>query len=85
MQDHQAADLRAQVPWRGGDLEQRFPDGAKQQVVDDGGMRRRHGRQFVRHGEHHVEILDGEQFLTAGLQPGRPVAGLALGTVPVAA
>ena len=47
-------------------------------------MRGGQRRQFVRHGEDHMEILDGEQFPAAGLEPGGAVAGLTLRTVAVA-
>ncbi len=84
VQDHQAADLRPQVPRGSANLQQRLPHGAKQDVVKQGGMCGGQRRQFVRHGEHHVEILDGEQFPAAGFQPGGAVAGLTLRTVAVA-
>ena len=34
VQDHQAADLGSQVPWGGGNLQQRLPHGAKQAIVE---------------------------------------------------
>jgi len=45
----------------------------------------RHGRQLVRDAEDHVEVFDGEQFLSTFFQPGGPFTSLTFRTVPVAA
>ena len=85
VQDHQAADVGSQVPRVKSDLQQRLPHGAKQDVIEHARMRRGYRGQLVRDGEHHMEVLDREQFLPASLQPGGPITRLAFGTVPVAA
>jgi len=84
VQDHQPADVSSQVPRVQGNLQQRLPHGAKQDVIEHARMRRGYRGQLVRDGEHHMEVLDREQFLPAGLQPGGPITRLAFGTVPVA-
>jgi hypothetical protein len=84
VQNHQATDLCAQLSGSGGNLQQRLPHGAKQEIVEHSRMCRRHRRQFVRQSEDRMEVLDGKQFLAAGLQPSRPISCLTFRTMPVA-
>src|SRR5260370_8464781 len=84
VQHHQAADVRSQMPGRGGDLQQRLPYGAKQERIEPGRMGGRQRSQLVRNAEDHMEVLDGEQFPGALLKPGSALRPLTLGPVPVA-
>lgn len=84
VQHHQAADPGAQVSRRRRHLQQRLAHSTKQQVVEQPRVRLRDRRQLVWHREHHVKILDRQQFLSVALQPRRTLAPLALRAVPVA-
>jgi hypothetical protein len=69
----------------GGDLEQGFGGGAKQQVVEQALVAECERCQLLGQGEDHVGIGHGQQ---AGRLPAEPAItsrGLALGTMPVAA
>ena len=85
VQDHQAADPRPQVPRCGGDFQRGLGHGANQEVVKHDRIRGRHRHQFVGRGQHHMMILDRQQFPLTGREPGRPVTGLTFGTVAIAA
>ena len=69
----------------GGDGEQGFGGGAKQQVVEQALIAEGEGCQWLRQGEDDMRIGDRQQ--TGGLpaEPAIASRGLALGTMPVAA
>ncbi len=69
----------------GRDREQRVGRRAEQEVVDDGLVLERHGRDRRRQGEHDVEVGHGQQIGLPPLQPSPGGLPLALRAVPVAA
>src|SRR5690348_16264789 len=85
VQDHQAADPCAQVPWCGGAFRQGLPLRAKQKRVEAGGMGGRDRHPLVRHTQDHMEILDWQQLPRSISKPGGPFIPLAFGTMTVTA
>src|SRR3954451_8412362 len=77
--------LRAQMLGIGRDLQQGFGAGLKEQLVDDLLIVERQPREFMRQGEHHVEIADVQQFLLPVRQPAVASVSEALRAVPIAA
>ena len=85
MEHAEEADLRAQMPWIAGDLQQGLGAGVKQQVVDQPFVLQCERGQFPRQREDDVDIAGGQQFPFPRLEPAQAGVALALGTVPVAA
>jgi hypothetical protein len=71
------------VPWILGDCLQRFGGGLKQDVVDGALVLECNRRYLLRHGEHHVEVRDGQQVRLTAVEPVCAGERLALRTVPV--
>ena len=85
MEYREEADFQAQMLVIAGDGEQGFGGSAEEDVVDDLFVVEGDGGNGFREGEDHVEILHGQQFGGALLQPLGAGQALALGAVPVAA
>jgi hypothetical protein len=62
-------DPGAEVPRIGGDLQQSFGGGPKQQIVDDPFVLKRQRGELFRQSEHDVEVFHRQQLLGAGLHP----------------
>ena len=69
VEDHQPADGGAEALRVGRDLEQRGRRGAEEEVVHDVLVRQRQARQQFGHGENHVHVADGQEFLLARRHP----------------
>src|SRR5262249_35688844 len=78
MKHGEEADPGPQVLRVGGDLQQCFGGGLEQQVVDDSFVLERQGRELFWQGENYMVVVDGQQFLGAGLHPLSSGCGLAL-------
>ena len=78
MQDREEADLGAEALRVGGHFEQRLGAGREQQVVvcDRAGACK--PVEFVRHGEHDMEVVSGEKFPLPCLDPSLSRLRLAL-------
>ena len=84
MKHAKEADPGAQALWVGGDLEQGLGSRSKQQVIDDSFVLQRQQREMLRQGKDHMEILDGQQFISARLHPLGSGCGLAFGAMAIA-
>jgi hypothetical protein len=84
VQERDEADRGAKVPWIRGDRLQRFGGCLKQDVVDGALVLECNGRDLLRHGEHHVEVRDGQQVRLTVVEPFCSGERLALRAVPVA-
>src|SRR5215467_3833477 len=85
MKQAKEADPGAQALRVGGDLEQGLGSRSKQQVIDDSFVLQRQCRELLRQGKHHMEILDGQQFISARLHPLGSGCSLALGAMAITA
>ena len=85
VEDAEESDFSAETVWVAGDLEQGLGAGAHQQIVDEPLVLQSQGRQEVRKGEDHVDIMGRQEFLPPRLQPAVAGPGLTLGTVPISA
>ncbi len=85
MQDTEEADIRAEVPWIGRNLEECGGAGVKQKVIHEFLVVECQPRQFVRNREDHMYVLHRQQFFFTGCEPSLAGVGLALGTMPRAA
>ena len=61
VQDAEEADLRAQMMWIAGHLQERLCTGVKQQVEDHLLVLQRHWRQFARQSEYRVDVASGQK------------------------
>ena len=80
MQDREEADLGAEALRVSRHFEQCLGAGREQQVVEDGRAGACKSVEFVRHGEHDMEVVGGEQFPLPCLDPSLSGLCLALGT-----
>ena len=85
MQNAEKADLGAEVFGVAGDGEQRFRSGAEQGGIHDGLVLIGDGGGLLRHGEHNMKVLDGEQFTFALLEPLGALFTLAFRAMAIAA
>src|ERR1700679_3479800 len=85
MQHAEEADLGAEMPGIGCNLEQRGGAGAKQKVVENLLVVKRQRRQKMRKREDHVDIRHGQEFRIACGEPLVTGVGLTLGTVTITA
>ena len=85
VQDADHADLGAQVFRIGCDLQQGLRAGGEQQIVEQTRVLQSQHVEFVRHGEHDVEIAGVQEFAFPRRQPALARLRLALGAVPVSA
>src|ERR1700693_4911992 len=85
MEHAEEADLRAEVAWIAGNLQQSCSTGVKQQVIDQPFILQCEGSEFPRECEDDVDIEGGQQFLFPCLEPAQAGIALALGAVPVSA
>src|SRR5215470_16281365 len=83
MKQAKEADPGAQALRVGGDLEQGLGSRSKQQVIDDSFVLQRQQREMLRQGKDHMEILDGQQFISARLHPLGSGCGLAFGAMAI--
>ena len=84
MQDAEEADLRSQMIWVAGHLQQRLRTGVKQQVEDHLLVLQRHWRQFARQGEYRVDVASGQKFPFPRREPAQAGVALAPRTMPIA-
>ena len=66
MQNAEEADLGAKMLRIGGDLEEGLGHSSEQQVVQFGFVLQDERVQFMRQGEHHMEVARRQQFLLLG-------------------
>ena len=59
--------------------------GLKEEIKDEFAVQQGQGIEFVRQGNHQVEVAGGQTTLQARCQPPGLLSALALGTVPIAA
>jgi hypothetical protein len=85
VQDRKTGDLCAEKFGVSAEGEQGLGNGAKENPVHGAAVAEREGRELLREGEHHVEVLDREEFLLALLEPEGSSRGLTLGAMPIAA
>ena len=85
VQHAEEADLRAQMPWVAGHLEQRLRTGMKQQVEDHLLVLQRQRRQFARQREYRMHVARGQQFPFPRREPAQAGVALALRAMPIAA
>ena len=85
VQHQQRAQPRSQVTRIGADRLQRLGGGREQPIVQELAVAQGQRAQFMRQGEHHVEVADRQQIATLPLQPRRPFRAAATGTVAIAA
>ena len=85
MQNAEHADLGTQMLGIARHLEGRLCAGRKQQIVKQARVFQRQHVEFVRHGEDHVKVTSGQQFLFARGEPALAGLGLALRAMPVTA
>lgn len=85
VQHAQKADLGAQAFGVGRDLQQRVGHTAEQQVVERSLVLQHERGELVRDGEHHVAIVQRNQFANTRRHPTIARLRLALGTVAIAA
>jgi len=83
VQDRDHADLGSQVFRIGCDLQQGLCAGGEQQIVKQARVLQGQDIQFVRHGEHGMEIAGSQEFALAGRQPALAGLRLTLGAVPI--
>src|SRR5713101_2036815 len=76
MEDGEEADLRAEMVGVGGDGPERLRHRLKEDPVHDPFVLTGDGGDLVRDGEHDVEIVDGQAFGFAALDPRRAGQGL---------
>jgi hypothetical protein len=69
VQERDEANRGTEMPWVRGDRLQRFGGRLKQDVVDGALVLECNGRDFLRHGEHHVEVRNGQQVCLAMVEP----------------
>ena len=69
VQDGEKADLRAEVAWLCGNLQQRFGSCLEQDTVDDSLVRQCQQAQLGWQREHHVKVRHVEQFRLPRSQP----------------
>lgn len=85
MQDTNQADFSAQVFGVGRHLQQCLGAGFEQQIVEQALVVQRQHVEFVRHGEHDMEVVGRQQVTLPGSEPAIARLCLALRTVPIAA
>jgi len=85
VQNRETGDLRTEVSWVSAEGQQGLGNGAKEHPVDDAAILKRERREFLRNGEHHVEVLHVEQFLLTRLEPVGSSRPLTLRAMPIAA
>ena len=83
VQDADHADLGSQVFRIGCDLQQGLCAGGEQQIVKQTRVLQGQHIEFVRHGEHDMEVAGGQEFALAGRQPALARLRLTLGAVPI--
>ena len=84
VQDAEEADLRAQMTWVAGHLEQRLGAGLKQQVEDHLLVLQRQWRQFTRQSEDGVHVACGQKFPFPRREPAQAGVALAPRAMPIA-
>jgi hypothetical protein len=84
VQHGEDARLGPEMPWVTSELEQGIGSGAEEQSVDQLRSQQRDGIHGVRERKDHMEVIDGQQFFEAGVQPSFFGQGLAFRTVSVA-
>ncbi len=85
MEDAEEANLRAQVLGVGRDFEERRSAGVEEQAVEEALVLIGEWSQWVRQRKDHMNVTNGEEFLTPLGQPAVAGPSLALGAVPVSA
>jgi len=85
VQHGQEADSRTQSLGIRRNGKQGLADCPEEDAIDRPGILQRHAGDLRRHREHHVKILDGQQFGFAVGQPLSANASLTLGTIAIAA
>src|ERR1700674_3549750 len=85
MEDGEEADLSAEMFGVGGDGPERLRHRLKEDPVNDPFVLKGDGGDLVRDGEHDVEIVDGQEFSFAALDPRRAGQGLTRRTMSIAA
>src|SRR5450759_4644044 len=85
MQDGQEAQFGSQTFGIGGHLQKRLGYGPEQDPIDDSRVLQGQRRQFVRQGEDHMTIGNGQDLLRAGGEPLVARPAVALRAMPVAA
>jgi len=85
VQNRQDANLSAKVSGLGRDFLQRLGTSPEQDLVEPFLILQGNGRQFMRHCEHDMKVMNGEQFRSPLLHPRRPCKISAFWAVPVAA
>src|SRR6478672_2191418 len=84
MQHAEEADLRAQMTWVSGHLEQRLRTGMKQEVEDYLLVLQGHRRQFTRQSEDGMHVARGQEFPFARREPSQAGVALASRTMAIA-
>jgi hypothetical protein len=85
VQDGEEPDLCAEVLRIGRDFQQRFCNGAKQQVIQHGRIALTNPVQLVRQGEHHMKVRQTEQLLFPAGEPSLARLRLTLRAVSIPA
>ena len=85
MQDGQEAQLGSQTFGVGGHLQKRLGDGPEQDPIDDSRVLQGERRYFVRQGEDHMAIGNGQDLLRPGGKPLVARPAVTLRAMPVAA
>jgi hypothetical protein len=85
VQDGEESDLCAEVLRIGCYFQQRFCNGTKQQVVQQGGIALTQPVQLMWQCEHHMKVRQAKQLLFAASEPSLACLRLALGAVSVPA
>jgi len=85
VQNRETGDLRPEMFRVSAEGQQGLGNGSKEHPVDDAAILKRERREFLRNGEHHVEVLHVEEFLLTRLKPAGSGCRLALWAMPIAA
>jgi hypothetical protein len=81
----QKAEVSAEMPGVGSDLQQRLGAGTEQEVVDDLFILQRQPGQLVWDGEDNMDVVDRKQFVAACGDPLVASLGLTLRAMPIPA
>jgi hypothetical protein len=84
MQYAEETDLRTEMTWIAGDLQQCFGAGTKQQVVDQPFVLQCQWSQFSRKRENHVDIAGRQQFAFPRPEPAQACIALTPWAMPIA-
>jgi len=83
MEDHGGSEVPAQPAWVPPKGVQRVPRALEEEGIEDTGIALGHGIEGVGEGKDPMEIRDGQQVGSAGLDPPRRGQGLARGAVAI--